>query len=105
RRGHEVEVTVSPLAGGGIMSSPAIIPEMRVHCDDSQAEQNTASLPASANPVQCGGPDGSPATTRNCGACSELRGRLRSASNIHRLNPVDKAEMTRRPTGCVRLVC
>ena len=37
------------------MSSPAIIPEMRVHCDDSQAEQNTASFPASANPVQCGG--------------------------------------------------
>lgn len=74
------------------MSSPAIIPEMRVHCDDSQAEQNIASFPASANPVQCGGP-GSPATTRNCGACSELRGRLRSASNIHRLNPADKAEI------------
>jgi hypothetical protein len=66
---------------------------MRVHCDDSQAEQNTASLPASANPVQCGGPDGSPATTRNCGACSELRGRLRSASNIHRPNPADKSEI------------
>ena len=75
------------------MSSPAIIPEMRVHCDDSQAEQNTASFPASANPLQCGGPDGSAATTRNCGACSELRGRLRSASNIHRLNPADKAEI------------
>jgi hypothetical protein len=75
------------------MSSPAIIPEMRVHCDDSQAEQNTASFPASANPVQCGGPDGSAATTRNCGACSEFRGRLRSASNIHRPNPADKAEI------------
>jgi hypothetical protein len=92
RWGQEVAATDSPLAGGGIMSSPAIIPEMRVHCDDSQAEQNTASFPASANPVQCGGP-GSPATTRNCGACSELRGRLRSASNIHRLNPADKAEI------------
>jgi hypothetical protein len=86
-------VTVSPLAGGGIMSSPAIIPEMREHCDDSQAEQNAASFPASANPVQCGGPDGSAATTRNCGACSELRGRLRSASNIHRPNPADKSEI------------
>lgn len=85
-------MTVSPLAGGGIMSSPAIIPEMRVHCDDSQAEQNTASFPASANPLQCGGPD-SAATTRSCGACSELRGRLRSASNIHSPNPADKSEI------------
>ena len=88
RRGQEVEVTDSPLAGGGIMSSPPIIPEMRVHCDDSQAEQNTASFPASANPLQCGVLDGSAATSRNCGACSELRGRLRSASSIQRLEPI-----------------
>ena len=75
--------TDNPLAGGGIMSSPATTPEMRVHCDDSQAEQNTASFPASANPAQCGGTDGSAATTRNCGVCSELRDRSRSDFNIH----------------------
>src|SRR5712691_11881579 len=68
------------------MSSPATIPEISSHCDESQAEQNTASSPASANPVQCGGPDGSPATTRNCGVGSEVLGRLRSASSIQRLN-------------------
>src|SRR5262249_19606391 len=93
RAGQEVEATDNPLAGGGIMSSPAIIPEMRVHCDDSQAEQNVASFPASANPVQCDGLDGSAPTTRKCGACSELRGRFRSASNIHRPNPADKSEI------------
>src|SRR5512132_1368190 len=75
------------------MISAAAIPEMRVYCDDSQAEQNTASLPASASSAQCGCPD-SVATTRNCGARSELRAWGRSDSNI--LSPpqhADKSEI------------
>jgi hypothetical protein len=97
RSGHDVETTRTPFAGGGIISSPATIPEICAHCDDSQAEQNSASFPASAKPAQCGGPAVSPAASRNWDACSELRSRLLSASSIQRLNQYIEISYYARP--------
>jgi hypothetical protein len=96
--GQMVVATVTPLAGGGIISSPATAPEMRLHCIESQAEQNFASFSASANPFQCCRAAVSPATTRNCGAGSEMRDRLRSGSNIERTQePIDQRSQSASP--------
>ena len=101
--GQLVEATVCPLAGGGIMSSPPVAPEMRLHCIESQAEQNDASFPASASPFQCCSAVGSAATARNCGACSELLAGLRSGSNMQRPNePIDQRDERRQGIVAIR---
>jgi hypothetical protein len=83
------------------MSSPPVAPEMRLHCIESQAEQNDASFPASASPFQCCSAVGSAATARNC-ACSELLA-IRSGSNMQRPNePIDQRDERRQGIVAIR---
>ena len=79
RLGQEVEATVRPRAGGGIIRSAPRMPEMRAHCADNHAEENLLHL--RRRPARSISGAASEVITRICvsGSAAPIGPRLRSS--------------------------